>query len=108
MAKIVRDIELRPHVGRTDSGREVRFAQDMIFLNGKLVGFAGHRPGDAVNIIAPDVATDEPTLLAIHEACVAKFPNIANRIARVPILTSEEELDLAEGRTPPARDEEDE
>lgn len=101
MAEVLRKIELVPHVGRTDSGREVRFAQDMILLNGKLVGYVGHRPGDAVNIIAPGVATDEPTLAVIYERCREKFPDVQRRIAKVPLLTSEDELDLAEGRTPP-------
>lgn len=92
-----RTIELRPHVGRKETGELVRLAQDEIYLNGKRVGYVGHLAGSPVNIIAPGVATDAPTLAAIEQHIAqARGGARPSKVAAVPELTDEQELDLAE------------
>jgi len=69
MAKVVREIELRPHVGYTMHGTRTVFNQDQVFLNGVRVGYVGHGPGDGLALIRP---ADKETI----EAIVAKIEEV--------------------------------
>lgn len=93
--KIERTIDLRPHVGFTREGRKVQHAQDMIYLNGLHVGYVGHLTGAAVNLIRP---VDEATKEAIVQRVAELRGAAPQKVVEMPILTDEEQLDLAEGR----------
>lgn len=78
MAKVVRNIELRPHVGRNMSGQEVVLAQDQIFLNGVRIGYIGHQPGDMIALIRP---VDHGTRELIEKKVAEKFPHRRQGVA---------------------------
>lgn len=91
MATIVREIELRPHVGRTMAGTEVVFAQDQIFLNGMRIGYIGHQPGDGICLIRP---VDADTLAEIKRVVDEKFGERDRTVAAAtPISDERDEAD---------------
>lgn len=82
------EFALRPHVGRTISGREVHFAQDMIYVRGLHVGFVGHERGAAVNLIRalPEDTKQRLVAFITHQRGAAP-----HRVAEAPPLEGMEE-----------------
>jgi hypothetical protein len=55
------NIELKPHIGVTTNQAgsfKVRLPQDIIFLNGKQVGYVGTEEGGRINLILSDLPAE--------------------------------------------------
>lgn len=86
MSTVIRDIDLRPHVGRTMSGREIVLPQDQIFLNGMRIGYIGHEDGAGICLIRP---ADIETIKEIEQVVDAKFPKRRQGVAMATLISNE-------------------
>lgn len=84
-----RDISLKRCAGWTSHGTLVEFAQDEILLNGMRVGYVGHAPGDAINLINPRL--DQPTIDAISAHIASVRGTVAHKVCIAPELVATEE-----------------
>lgn len=83
---VIREIELRPHIGHTTSGREVVFAQDQIFLNGMRVGYIGHQTNDVICLLRP---ADTDTVMEIRRVVEEKFGGKPKRVTWATPISDE-------------------
>lgn len=87
MAKIIRELELRPHIATRIDGRVETFAQDQIFLNGTRIGYVGHKPGESISLIRP---ADAETVAEIQKLVEEKRGTPASHVQIAPLIQDRE------------------